>query len=323
MSRNLITGGMGLLGRCIARQLLEAGEDVILFDTHADFPPSAEDLRDKVEIITGDISNWVHVVEAVKKSNPDCIYHLAALLLAILEKYPATGFKVNLEGTFNILEAARIFDVKQVIYPGSRSTFGPASPDTVYDDTRQRPVNMYAVSKLTGELLGEYYGKRYDFDFRALRFPVVIGVGRQMSPPISDINNIIEESFKGNPFVSRLDPEVPVNLIYVKEVVRAFAEYRKVDASQIKRKTYNIKGFNLTPSELVDTLKRHLPAVNVEFNPDKSEEALQLQKAMAKEMDESLAQNDWGWQPKYLLEETVIDFIKELNLLNKSSQEVL
>ncbi len=64
MSRNLITGGMGLLGRSIARQLLEAGEKVILFDTHADFPPSAEDLRDKVEIITGDISNWVHVVEA-------------------------------------------------------------------------------------------------------------------------------------------------------------------------------------------------------------------------------------------------------------------
>jgi threonine 3-dehydrogenase len=217
MRRNLITGGMGLMGRSIARQLLEAGEEVILFDTNAELPPSAADLKDKVKILTGDISNWVHVLEAVKVSNPDSIYHFAALLLAILEKYPATGFKINLEGTFNILEAARLFDVKQVIYPGSRSTFGPASPDTVFDDTRQRPVNMYAISKLSGELLGEYYGSRYDFDFRALRFPVVIGVGRQLSPPISDINSIIEQSFLGNSFVSQLDPEVPINLIYVKE----------------------------------------------------------------------------------------------------------
>ena len=319
MRRNLITGGMGLMGRSIARQLLEAGEEVILFDTHAELPPSAADLKGRVEILTGDISNWVHVIEAVKLSNPDCIYHFAALLLAILEKYPATGFKINIEGTFNVLEAARIFDVKQVIYPGSRSTFGPASPDTVYDDTRQHPVNMYAISKLSGELLGEYYGNRYDFDFRALRFPVVIGVGRQLSPPISDINNIIEESFMGNPFVSRLDPEVPVNLIYVKEVIRAFDEYKKVDPSQLSRKTYNIKGFNLTPSELVETLKRYVPKVNVDFNPDNSEDALRLRKAMTKEMDESLAQKDWGWQPKYLLEETVRDFIEELDLLNRES----
>lgn len=313
MRRNLITGGMGLMGRSVARLLLEAGEEVVLFDTSDELPPSAADLKGKVRILTGDIGNWVHVLDAVKESKPDTIYHFAALLLAILEKYPATGFKINLEGTYTILEAARLFDVPQVIYPGSRSTFGPASPDTVFDDTRQRPVNMYAISKLSGELLGEYYGRRYDFDFRALRFPVVIGVGRQLSPPISDINSIIEESFRGNSFVSRLDPEVPINLIYVKEVMRAFGEFRKIDTSQLKRRTYNIKGFNLTPNELVGMLKQFVPAVDVDFDPDNSEDAQRLRKAMAKEMDESLAQKDWGWQPKYLLEETVKDFIEELS----------
>ena len=126
------------------------------------------------------------------------------------------GFKINLEGTFNVLEAARLCGVKQILFPGSRSTFGPASPDIVFDDTRQRPVNMYAITKLTGELLGEYYGRRYEFDFRALRFPVVIGVGRKVTPPISDINSIIEESYAGRPFTSRLDPETPINLIYIK-----------------------------------------------------------------------------------------------------------
>jgi threonine 3-dehydrogenase len=312
MSRNLITGGTGLIGRSIARQLLEDGEEVFLFDTIGELPASAADLRGKVKILTGDISNWVHVLEAVKTSSPDCIYHNAALLLAILEKYPATGYRVNLEGTFNILEAARLCNVPQVFFPGSRSTFGPASPDTVFDDTRQRPVNMYAITKLFGELLGEYYGNRYGFDFRALRFPVVIGVGRQVSPPISDFNGIIEESHAGRPFTSRLEPEVPINLIYVKEVVRAFWQYKKIDEAQLSRKTYNIKGFNLTPVELVETLKRYLPEVRVDFNPDRGEEAEKLRTAMSKQMDESLAQKDWGWQPQYLLEETVKDFIAEL-----------
>lgn len=312
MGRNLITGGMGLIGRSIAKQLVADGEEVFLFDSQAELPPSASDLEGKVNILVGDITNWVHVVEAVRASNPDCIYHNAALLLALLEKYPAMGYRVNLEGTFNVLEAARLCNVGQVMFPGSRSTFGPASPDIVFDDTRQRPVNMYAITKLSGELLGEYYGRRYGFDFRALRFPVVIGVGRQSSPPISDINSMIEESIAGRPFLSRLHPEVPINLIYVKEAVRAFIQYRQIDASRLSRKTYNIKGFNLKPIEMVEVLKRQLPKVEIDFDPDESRAARELRKAMTKQMDESLAQKEWGWRPKYFLEETVKDFIAEL-----------
>ena len=321
MRKNLITGGMGLMGINVARRLLEAGEEVFIFDNRSELPASAGDLKDKVKILTGDITNWVHIVEAIKASKPDCIFHFVALLLKKIEKEPATGFNVNLIGTFNVLEAARILDVKQVIAPSSRSTFGPASPDIVYDDTRQRPVNMYAITKLSGELLGEYYGNRYGFDFRALRFPVVIGVDSQLSYPISDINNIIKESFKGNSFVSRLDPEYPINLIYVKDVAYAFDIYRKVDVSQLGRKTYNIRGYNLTLVDLVNTLKKFLPSVKITFDTDNSEGALQLRKAMAKEMDDSLAQKEWNWQPKYLLEETVREYLKELEMMNKSIQE--
>jgi len=312
MRRNLITGGMGLIGRNVAKQLVADGERVCLFDSRGELPPDAEDLEGKVEILVGDITNWAHVVEAVRESDPDCLFHNAAVLLAPLERDPAMGFRVNLEGTFNVLEAARLHGVGQVMFPGSRSTFGPASPEVVFDDTRQRPVNMYAITKLSGELLGEYYGRRYGFDFRALRFPVVIGVGRQLSPPISDINSMIEHSIAGRPFVSTLHPDVALNLLYVKEAVRAFIRYRDVDGSRLSRKTYNIKGINLKPAELVKVLERHLPRVDIRFDPDESEAARELRKAMSKQMDESLAQKEWGWQPEYPLEETVKDFIAEL-----------
>ncbi len=319
MRKNLITGGMGLIGINIARDLLDTDEEVFLFDTRSELPASAHDLDGRVKILTGNISNWVHVLEAVKKSNTDCIYHSAALLSQFSELYPSSGFRVNLEGTYNVLEAARLFGVKQVIFPASRSTFGPSSPDVVYDDTPQRPTTTYSITKLGGELLGEYYGNKYGFDYRGLRFPVIIGVGRQLSPPISDIDSIIQASFQGKSFVSRLDPEVPINLIYVKEVVHAFSVFKKIDASQLSRRTYNIKGFTITANELVETLKQFFPKVNIMFETDISESALRLRKAMAKEMDDSLAQKEWGWQPKYLLEETVKDFLTELTLTNQSS----
>ena len=80
MARNLVTGGMGFLGTWLARELLNNGEEVVIFDKRGELPSSAADLKGKVEIFNGDISNWVHVVEAVKKYNIDCIYHVAALL---------------------------------------------------------------------------------------------------------------------------------------------------------------------------------------------------------------------------------------------------
>jgi threonine 3-dehydrogenase len=319
MSKNLITGGMGLIGINIARDLLESGEEVILFDTRSELPVNAQDLVGRVDILTGDISNWVHVVGAVKDSAADCIYHSAALLSQFSEKYPSSGFRVNLEGTFNVLEAARLLGVQQVFFPASRSTFGPSSPDIVYDDTPQRPTTTYSITKLSGELMGEYYGNRYGFDYRGLRFPVIIGVGRQLSPPISDIDSIIQAAFQGKSFVSRLDPEVPINLIYVKEVIHAFSMFKEINASKLSRKTYNIKGFTITANELVETLERFVSKVSVSFKTDNSESALRLRRAMAKEMDDSLAQKEWGWQPKYFLEETVKDFLAELELLDQSS----
>jgi nucleoside-diphosphate-sugar epimerase len=317
MTRHLITGGLGLMGRYIARQLLADGEAVVLFDTHDTFPPEDDELKEKAEIIIGDIGNWAQVVDAVKQSKADCIYHNAALLLAILEAYPATGFKVNLEGTFNVLEAARLCGVKQVFFPGSRSTFGPASPDIVFDDTRQRPVNMYAITKLSGELLGEYYGRRYGFDFRALRFPVVIGAGRKVTPPISDINSMIEASFAGEPFTSRLDPDTPINLIYIRDVVRAFMMYKRVEESALRRKTYNIKGINLVPREFAGLLTKHLPKVDIDFDPDQGDDAIRLRAAMTKQMDESEAEKDWGWQPEYSADRMIEDFIDELKSIHR------
>ena len=310
--RNLIVGGLGLFGRYLAGKLLEGGEEVALFDREDRLPPGFEDLKGHVETMSGDITSLPHVVEAVKKSGPDCIFHVAALMNAPCESSPAVGFYVNIQGTFHVLEAARLFGVRQVLFPSSRATFGPDTPAVVTGDMPQRPTVMYGVTKVCGELLGEYYGRRYGFDFRGLRFPVVVGAGRLLTTPlVSDVNKIIEASVAGIPFTSGLDPHTPINIIYVKEVIEAFLQLRSADEGRLSRRTYNITGLNVIPIQMVEALKKILPWTDVTFKPDESEAALRLRKAMSKQMDDSPARKDWSWQPRFSVEGMINDFVEE------------
>ena len=161
MAKNLITGGMGFMGVYLARQLLEEGEEVVLFQRRSKLPASAADLNGKVKIVSGDISNWVHVVDAVKSNNVDCIYHSAAIRTIECDDSPAAGFRVNIVGTMNILEAARILNVNDVAYVSSGATYGLNPPSQIFNDTPQRVENMYTTTKLCSELLGQQYHRQY------------------------------------------------------------------------------------------------------------------------------------------------------------------
>lgn len=155
MSRNLITGGTGLVGIHLARRLLADGEEVVLFQRQADLPRGAADLAGRVEISCGDVGEWVHVFDAVRRHRVDCIYHAAAVLSAGCEASAASGFRTNVGGTLNVLEAARLLGVPDVLFVGSGTTYGLANvPQRVTDDTPQRPENMYGTTKLCAELLG-------------------------------------------------------------------------------------------------------------------------------------------------------------------------
>jgi len=273
--------------------------------------------------MSGDITNLPHVTEAVKKSSPDCIFHIAALMNAPCESSPATGYQVNIQGTFHVLEVARLFGVRQVLFPSSRATFGADTPAVVTGDIPQRPTVMYGVTKVCGELLGEYYGRRYGFDFRGLRFPIVFGAGRLLTTPlIADVNMIIEASVAGKPFTSGLDPNTPINIIYVREVIEAFLQFRGADEGRLSRRTYNITGLNVIPIQMVDALKKVLPKIEIEFEPDESEAALRLRKAMNKQMDDSLARKDWGWRPRFSVERMIKDFVEETIKVNSSQGEM-
>jgi len=312
VARNLITGGMGFIGSYLARRLLADGEEAVLFQRRSELPRSAADLRGKSEIISGDIGTWMNVVDAVKSSDVDCIYHCAALLSKECEEEPATGFRVNVIGTMNVLEAARILGIKDVIYVSSGATYGLHPPRKVYNDTPQKADKMYTTTKLCCERLGEEYHRRYGVNFRAVRYAMVVGPTRQISYYYGDWSGIVERTAQGRSYTAHSNPTSPCASIYVKDVVNALIDLKRADESKLRQRVYNAHGFMATLTEVADTVKKHIPDARITFDWDRSEEMTVANSGVNYEMDNTVAFEDFGYQPLYLLNEMVEDFIKEV-----------
>jgi nucleoside-diphosphate-sugar epimerase len=313
MAKNLITGGFGLFGTYLARELLENGEEVVLFQRRSTLPPSAADLEGKVEIRSGDISNWVQILEVLKKCDIDTVYHTAALLSKDCEYSAANGFRVNVLGTMNILEAAHILGLKDVIFVSSGATYGLTNPPKkVSNETPQKTENMYTTTKVCCERLGEQYHRQYGVNFRAIRYAMVVGPTRQISYYYGDWSGIMERTAQGQPYVVHSNPDAPCAYIYIKDAVRAMVELKKAEESRLRQRVYNVHGFMSTLSEVAKQIKKHLPDARLTFEWDKSEAMRTANSGVSYEMDNAVAFQDFGYQTRYLLEEMVADFIKEV-----------
>jgi nucleoside-diphosphate-sugar epimerase len=312
MTRNLITGGLGFLGVYLARQLLVDGEEVILLDRQRRLPLGAADLEGKAEIYNGDIGNWVHVIEAIEKHHVDSIYHLAALLGKDCEESAASGFRVNAIGTFNVLEAARLTGVKDVVFVSTGATYGLVPPRKIFNDTPQKAENIHTATKICSELLGNQYQRRYGVNFRGVRYAMIVGPTRQISYYYGDWSGVIEMTAKGKPYTVHSDPKIPCAYIYVKDAVRALTGLKMAPESKLRQRIYNAHGFMASLNEVARAITHYLPHAQITFDWDKSEYMRLQNSGVSYEMDNSIAHEDFGYQPEYLLDSMIRDFIKEV-----------
>jgi len=303
---------MGFTGIHLARELLAEGEEVVLFQRRGNLPSSASDLQGKVSIASCDINNWVQIVETVRKHEISTIYHAAALLSKGCEESAFGGFRVNVEGTMNILEAARVLGVKNVIYVSSGATYGLHPPAKVYDDTPQKLENMYATTKACCERLGEQYHRQYGINFCGARFAMVVGPTRQISYHYGDWSGVIERAAQGMPYTVHSNPESPCAYIYIKDVVRALVDLKKADQRRLRRRIYNFHGFMATLAQVTKVIRKHIPDAQIRFDWDRSDEMKLHNNALNYEMDNAATFADLGWKPRFLLEEMVEDFIQEV-----------
>lgn len=304
----LITGGMGFIGTYLAHALLAKGEEVVLFDVISN-SPLIQDIKNKVKIVQGDLSSWAEVLEVVKQYKIDGIYHTGALLSASAEEKPITAYEVNAGGTFNVLEAARLFGVKRVVYTSTIASYG-LGLNTVDEDTIQMPISMYGVTKVFCERLGEYYYRKFGVDFRAVRLPSVIGPGRGGGGASAYSTLMISEPALKKPYKVYVEEDVIMPLLYIKDGVDCLIRLYEADNAKLKRRVYCIAGFSPTAKEIYAAVKKALPNADIQFKPDR--ELTEIVRSWPKYLEETKALEEWGWKTKFHLKETVEDFIKEV-----------
>jgi len=309
----LITGGTGFIGGTVIRTLLGKGErDLVVFDVRP-FTQRMNDVAGGVELVQGDLGNFSHVLNAVKKFRPKVIYHLGGMLSVPSDGDPASAIRVNALGTFHVLEAARLFNVAQVLFSSTGATYALDIREHVIDDyTLQRPQLFYGATKLFCEHMGLFYKRKYGLDFRSVRYPAVVGPGVETPGVVQYTSWVIEESAKGNPYTIYVKPETRCPVIYFKDAARALIELGRAAVERIKMVNYLVAGSPpiVTARELAELVKSRVPNAQIDFEPD-----LELQKILDKSLlpfDDSLARKEWGWKPEYNQERIVDDFLEEM-----------
>jgi nucleoside-diphosphate-sugar epimerase len=302
----LITGGLGFIGSHLARKLVKMGEEVVLLDVVSESRLIA-DIKNQVKVVQADLGNWAQILEVIKQNKIKSIFHTAALLSAAAEASPLSAYTVNANGTFHILEAARLFEVETVVFLSSIATYGPGLPPRVGDDSLQRPTTMYGVTKVFSELIGEYYHIKFGINFRGLRFPSIIGPGRGGGGASAYSSLMIQEPAAGRPYEVFVDEETAIPLLYIEDAVAALLEIENTSEKYLKRRMYNIEGFSPAAARIADKVRKHLPAARITFHPDP--EMVQIVSTWPRELDGSNACHDWGWRTQYDLDKAVRHFV--------------
>ena len=281
----------------------------------AGYIPGAEpkgELKESGPSAIVDITNPQQIADAVSKYQVDTIYNLAALLSAVAENKPQLAWKIGLGGLFNTLEVAR---EKQcaVFTPSSIGSFGPGTPkDKTPQDTVQRPKTMYGVTKVSGELLSDYYFTRFGVDTRSVRFPGLISY---VTPPGGGTTDcavdIYYSAAKGEKFVCPIAEGTYMDMMYMPDALRAAVEIMEADPSKlVHRNSFNIASMSFEPNTIYQNIRKYLPEFEMQYQVDPLRQA--IAESWPNSLDDTCAREEWGWKPEYDLDAMTQDMLAKL-----------
>jgi len=306
----LVTGGAGLLGAAVVRQLLEEGEPKPVVLDLAEEPERLCDIRTEIEYIRDDLGRPGGIGEIIARIRPERIFHLGAMLGQTCEENPRGAFQVNVASLFELLESAVENRVRQVLFASSVATFGYDLPEkTLRDNHLQRPITFYGVAKLFGEGAGLFFRRKNGLDFRSLRYPFIVGAGARSGGVIDYPTAMISESLKHCAYTANVSPETRIHVLYVEDAARALIELGKAPRERIKTVNYLVDGCRPAPSagEIAEMVQEHIPETKIEFRPDL--ELLPILENIAVPIDDGPARAEWGWQPEFDYPAIIRDFL--------------
>lgn len=318
MKNILVIGSTGQIGSELTRELRKQyGNSHVVAGYIIGAEPTGE-LKENGPSAVADVTNAELIAKVVKDYHIDTIYNLAALLSVVAESKPRLAWKIGIDGLWNILEVARENHCA-VFTPSSIGSFGPTTPhDMTPQDTIQRPQTIYGVSKVTTELLSDYYFHKYGVDTRAVRFPGVISY---VTPPGGGTTDyavdIYYNAVRGDRFVCPIKAGTKMDMIYMPDTLKAAIMLMEANPDKlIHRNAFNIASMSFDPEEIYAAIKAQKPEFEMVYDVDPLKQS--IAESWPDRMDDSCARAEWGWNPTYDLESMTKDMLEKLAIkLNK------
>ncbi len=312
MNRILITGSLGQIGSELALELRKryGNDNVVVTDIRRVEGSKAME-SGPFELL--DCTDANAIADLVKKYRVDTIYHLAAILSANAEKNPQLAWNININGLYNVLEVARELKCS-VFTPSSIGAFGPTTPkDGTPQDTIQRPTTMYGVTKVSGELLCDYYHKRFGVDTRGVRYPGLISY---VAPPGGGTTDyaveIYYEALKNKKYTCYLKKGTHLDMMYMPDGIKAAIDVMEADPNKlIHRNAFNVTAMNFAPEDIEAAIKKVIPEFTMDYDVDPVRQ--DIADSWPNYMDDSAAREEWEWKPNYDLGSMTDDMIEKLS----------
>jgi nucleoside-diphosphate-sugar epimerase len=319
MSCYLITGGAGFIGSHLTRDLVRAGERVVVYDW---FPQrsalerllSDEEIESSVKIVQGDVTDYSHLIRTLRQHEVERVVHLAAVMIHEFNANPLLGVRVNCDGTTAVFEAARFLGLEKVVWASSGSVFGPG---TMYDqeyipnDAPHYPQNLYGAAKSFDEVVSAYYVDKYGIDITALRFVMVYGAGQTRGRTAAVIRQLIYHPALGKPGRVPAAADNVLGFTYVDDTVRAIVLASR--ASRPKQKAYSVMGAIHTIQEIADCVHGFFPEAEINLMPLEKSASHTI---MTCKYDMRPIEEDLGYRPQWTMPQGVKETVNNVRREN-------
>lgn len=313
MKKILVTGALGQIGSELTMHMREVyGADNVIATDIRRIEGNETVESGPFEIL--DVLDSKKMGEIAKEHKVDTIIHLAALLSAVAEAKPVLAWEINMGGLFNALEVARELNTK-FFTPSSIGAFGPSTPKvSTPQDTIQRPETMYGVTKVSGELLCDYYHKRFGVDTRGVRFPGLISYVTPCGGGTTDYAvDIYYEALKSGKYTSFIGEGTYMDMMYMPDALNAIVTLMEADPSKlIHRNAFNISAMSFEPSQIAAEIKKHIPTFEMSYEVDPVRQA--IANSWPDSIDSSAAIAEWGFKAKYDLASMTTDMLEKLRV---------
>ncbi len=308
MRRILVTGANGQIGGELVRRLrAKYGPSAVL---GSDLRPASGDAANGQHVLV-DVRDRARMEQLIVEEGIDGVYHLASLLSVTGEANPDLAWEVNLQGLKHVLDIARSRPL-QIFWPSSIAVFGPATPKI---DTPQHtiiePTTMYGVTKRAGEMLCQYYARKFDVDVRSIRYPGIISYAVEPGGGTTDYAiDMLRAAAAGTAYTCFLRPDSRLPMMYMPDAIEATLDIMEAPKEAITiRSSYNLAAISFSPDELEASIRRQLPRFVPTYVPDHRQH---IADSWPQTIDDSYARRDWGWNHRYGLDAMVDDMLENL-----------